>query len=99
MYKNVQKCNPNVTPMYIWKCTKMFSKKKCYPNVQKCIQNVTQMYIFVHQDQGVPKGGTMYINQHYPFAAVICYPFYFTLFLCYYYQYLVAIHQSTSQWT
>ena len=52
-----------------------------YKNVLKCTQNVTPVYIFVHQDKGVPKGGTMYINQHYPLAAVICYPFYFT-FIC-----------------
>ena len=60
------------------------------------------MYIFVHQDQGVQKGGTMFINEHYPLSACCSLVFvtrFILLYSCYYYQYLLAIYQSTSQWT
>ena len=42
------------------------------------------MYIFVHQDQGVQKGGkcsAMYFNLYSTFPSAICYPFHFTWFL------------------
>ena len=53
-------------------------------NVIQVYENVIPVYIFVHQDQGVQKGGkcsAMYFNLYSTFPVAICYPFHFTWFL------------------